>query len=368
MIMKARLAFAASLVVSTAIALSLVGAGAANGTSTSPEGPAFQDGPALITPTVPPPGFNPLTATNAQLIANGLPPHPAGVHPGWWIRAVTNNHWVPLHFTTLHGRTHIPHMAPAAPQGGSGTAASGGLNTSNWSGNEDYTSSGPYQSIVAQWVVPSVTSLSGQNAYSSVWPGLGLGNSDSAQLFQAGSEQDSTWLYVLHVGEKQYFNYALWWEITAYDGGMYPRQQGVGFGASPGQTVFVNVSYDTSTGQAHFYIKNDSTGQVDSFNVNAPGTFGGKHAEWIYERTEENGNYPQLAKLTSALTLTDANAEINGTWQGVGNWPHYWINMYDYHLDDSTEYINASPTSINSAGNSFGFTWNHYGDVDAPNT
>ncbi len=126
-----------------------------------------------------------------------------------------------------------------------------------------------------------------------------------------------------HVGEEQYFNYALWWEITAYNGGMYPYQQGVGFGASPRQTVFVNVAYDTSTGQAHFYIKNDSTGQVNSsFNINASGTFGGQHAEWIFERTAENGSYPHLAKLTSALTLTDANAELNGTRKGVGNWWH----------------------------------------------
>lgn len=151
-------------------------------------------------------------------------------------------------------------------------------------------------------------------------------------------------------------------------GGCILTSRRVGFGASPGQTVFVNVAYDTSTGQAHFYIKNDSTGQVNSFNVNASGTFGGKHAEWIFERTSENGNYPHLAKLTSALTLTDANAELNGTWKGVGNWSHNWINMYDYHLDDSTEYVDASPQPINSAGNSFGFTWNHYGDVDANNT
>ncbi|AEW05238.1 hypothetical protein Sulac_1743 [Sulfobacillus acidophilus DSM 10332] len=95
----------------------------------------------------------------------------------------------------------------------------------------------------------------------------------------AGSQQDSTWQYVLHYGYKQYLSYTLWWEITAVGGGVYPYQQGSRVGVAPGQPVFVNVSYDTGTGTARYDIKKDSTGSVQSFDVSASGTFGGQHAE-----------------------------------------------------------------------------------------
>ena len=364
--MQKNIGLSMSVAVAVAVTTLLIGAATPSSpspnapSSAGPEGPAFVDGPALITPTVPSPGFNPLTATNAELIANGLPPHPPGQQPNWWIRAVTNNHWAPLHFTNLPTHTHVLPATPASPGSENGSTAST-EDYANWSGYQDYGNS--YKSIVAQWVVPSVTSNTDQNAYSSIWPGLGQGYSNSAQLFQAGSEQDSTWQYVLHYGYKQYLSYTLWWEITAVGGGMYPYQQGSSVGVSPGQTVFVNVSYDTGTGTAHFYIKNDSTGSVQSFDVSAPGTFGGQHAEWIFERTSINNTLPLLAQPTSAINITDANVEVGSSWAGVGEWPRTTVNMYDLGVDDA-ESMDAQPAAINSAGNAFGVAWKSYGDVE----
>ncbi|WP_139061581.1 hypothetical protein [Sulfobacillus thermosulfidooxidans] len=42
---------------------------------------SFRWGPLVVTPTPPSPGFNPLTATNTELRANGFPQRPFGPVP-----------------------------------------------------------------------------------------------------------------------------------------------------------------------------------------------------------------------------------------------------------------------------------------------
>lgn len=62
---------------------------------------SFRWGPLVVTPTPPSPGFNPLTATNAELRANGFPERPPGPVPKWWLNAVEHaHHWVYPHFTS----------------------------------------------------------------------------------------------------------------------------------------------------------------------------------------------------------------------------------------------------------------------------
>lgn len=62
---------------------------------------SFRWGPLVITPTPPSPGFNPLTATNAELRANGFPERPPGPVPKWWLNAVEHaHHWVYPRFTS----------------------------------------------------------------------------------------------------------------------------------------------------------------------------------------------------------------------------------------------------------------------------
>ncbi len=63
----------------------------------------------------------------------------------------------------------------------------------NWTYNTDNCCR--YYAIDATWAVPTaVASMIAQNTYSAAWPGLGLGNSSSHQLFQAGPESNVSWV------------------------------------------------------------------------------------------------------------------------------------------------------------------------------
>ena len=342
---------AGGIVAAMVLATTLMGASS----NANPNAP-FQDGTHTVTPLEPAPGFNPFTASNTQLIQNGFPARPQGPTPAWWTEAVTHaTHYVTPHFTIRPNTT--THPANSTPPTTSTVGPEYGSQSPNWAGNVD-NQQGGYHSIVAKWVIPSVSAPYNTPTYSSIWPGIGSGNSPTSQLIQAGTEEDVTWEYVQHVGYEAFPNYYLWWEIFP----SYQYQQTVNIGVSPGNQIFVNCSY--ASGEAHFYIENESTGNYTSFNVSMSG-YDGSQAEWIVERSEHGGYYPELSHFSSAVTFTDANAEIGSTWSGVGNWAHYYDTMYDYRGDDS-EQTDAFPGSINSAGNSFPVNWSHYGDQDNP--
>jgi len=251
--------------------------------------------------------------------------------------------------------THHQPGSPPAAKPIAGNAS--GYDASNWTGNIDY-NGGSFTSIVAQWPVPSASSPYNTNVYSSIWPGIGYGQSSSSALLQAGSEQDVTWEYVLHYGYKAFPTYYLWWEAYPFN-----AQQQVNIGVSPNDVIFVNVAY-YGNNTAHYYIENDTTGATTSFNVSFSGGFSGQHAEWIVERTEENGQYPPLTNFTN-MNFSDANAEQNGTWQSVGQWSHFFYFMQDPYNDDG-EQLNAYPGSISGSG--FPVYWQNYGDWDAQGT
>ena len=314
--------------------------------------PSFRVGSVIVTPTPSHPGFNPLTASNAALRANGYPERPHGTKPKWWIQAVSHAHWVYPRFTS-----HAHHQ-PGSPSAVKSTASNAsGSDSSNWAGNID-NNGGHFTSIVAQWTVPSASSPCDTNVYSSIWPGIGSGQSSSSTLLQAGSEQDITWEYVQHYGYKSFPTYYLWWEAYPYN-----AQQQINIGVNPSNNIFVNVAY-YGNNTAHYYVKNNTTGTTTSFNISFSGGFTGYNAEWITERTEENGSYPPLTNF-SQMNFSDANAAQGSTWKGVGQWSHYFSVMQDPFNDD-TEQVDAYPGAI--SGNGFPIYWSHYGDWDAQGT
>lgn len=126
----------------------------------------------------------------------------------------------------------------------------------------------------------------------------------------------------------------------------------------PNNTTFVNAKYNLSTNEAGFFIENETIGQYASFYETIGGGQGGHYqAEWIVERTEEDGSFPPLANF-GTVTLSDANAKDGSTWQGIGKWPHNYDTMVDPSNASQTD---AWPGPINSAGNSFPVHWSNFG-------
>ena len=158
-----------------------IGLTGATNQASNPSAP-FHYGPSIVTPMPPQPGFNPLTATNTELIANAFSPRPSNPPPHWWINAVSGGTYIAPVFTPrIHHNTPLPppEKAPSASQ------AIAGYDSSNWAGYVAGTGQ-TFDAVVATWELRSVTAPTGVNAYSSLWPGLGSGHSSSDQLMQAG--------------------------------------------------------------------------------------------------------------------------------------------------------------------------------------
>ncbi len=109
------------------LSFSLTASSSSSGTLISS---SFRVGSVVVTPTPPHPGFNPLTASNAALRANGYPERPPGRKPKWWIQAVSHTHWVYPRFTS-----HAHHQPGGPPAAKSTTPTASGYDSSNRAGH-----------------------------------------------------------------------------------------------------------------------------------------------------------------------------------------------------------------------------------------
>jgi len=201
----------------------------------------------------------------------------------------------------------------------------------NWAGNVDHNAS--YTDAEATWVVPRASGGSG--AYSSMWVGVGLGQSAKFPLVQAGSESDGTG-----------GTYA-WLEI-------YPQEAEIplpDMNVHPGDTLAVHVTFGLRGGSAAFHIVNKTRGIDRHYYQNIANTFPDGHAEFIAERPTVNGSLPSLANFGRA-TFTGAQVAAAGHWNGVGAASH----TYNWMVGYSGRTL-ASPGAISSNHLNFPVTW-----------
>lgn len=272
--------------------------------------------------TRPAKGFNPLTATTAQLEANNYPTPPAKTDTaayGQWKKFVLS----PTALTSAcPNTTPNDHSSGGAiqttvsPDGVTSTAKS-----DNWSG---YMAHGvTYTEAEAQWHAPGVLGgVAGTNEYSSSWVGVGLGQSSQFPLMQAGTESD----YVN--GTKKYY---LWYQV-------FPEtsQVPLTFAVQPGDVVGAHIKY-TSTGP-DFHVWNTTRNLNFTFAVSGSWSDDG-HAEWIYERTAINNKLPYLA--SAPPTFTNAQAVTGGRWKTLSAASDVSITMYNCAM--TTEMAYAQP-------------------------
>lgn len=286
-----------------------------------------------------PKGFNPLTATDTELLANNLPTPPSGARQ----HAV----WKNFVEGEASGRYHTSPTC-SFRQGHPGTpgpltgARSGHATTkqvtvyendsANWAGNvandEDY-----YDTYGTYQVPSGVTN--GLGLYtSSSWVGEGQGGSDTKPLVQAGTESD----VVYDVRE-----YYIWWEVVPE---LY--QQVVSTDVGPGDTIWVHIHF--VTGSATMTVLDENRGE--EFSV----TYGGNivpddTAEWILERTEIGSSFPMLAS-NSTTTFTGAEANYGAGVTGVSNLNRYYQRMYNCTSTGVDTQL-AAPGPISSDGSTF---------------
>ncbi len=228
----------------------------------------------------PPAGFDPLTASDAQLEAFGFPPRPGSDSPAYfeWQRAVTSPALViqpTLVQTSIVNGALLPALHPAFARIGNAVAS----NSSNWSGYSVVDSNRPFKNeeISTQFLVPVAQQAFGSGNggwdYGSAWDGIdGNGSSD---VLQAGIEFDA-----YENGTSTNATYAAWYEWAPAAEVRISNMP-----VAPGDLIRVIV-WNSSTNVGHAEIVNFTANREVKVVFNAPsGRFvWGNSLEWIVER------------------------------------------------------------------------------------
>ncbi len=269
--------------------------------------PETEGVPKIRTYALPPAGFDPLKATDKELLHHGFPTRPdAAAMPELrrdWERFYSQPLTYVLPTFERHpDRQHGPclrenrkrHTAGNGKSGnGSGTShkeeISNDATSYNWSGvvcSTD-TTLRQFQWVYGQWTVPNVyaPTSDGTTYYCAVW--VGIDGDGSNDVFQAGTQSD-----VSCVNGSISRNTYLWYE-------WYPNgEMGISsVPVSPGDVVTCLLCADSSTSGSVF-ITNLTSKVHTSFSFSAPSgtTLIGNCAEWVVERPSVNGSLSSLAE------------------------------------------------------------------------
>jgi hypothetical protein len=243
----------------------------------------------------PPAGFNPLSASDAEIEQYGFPPRPdAQSEPDQY------RHWQKL---VSVPRVANPKLQQTTIHNGPAQAVSAGATlknktvsatSTNWSGYAVTGKNGTFKSnnsaIYAEWVVPIAQQpfgvCNGGWNYSSQW--IGFDGYNSGDVLQAGTEVDA----YCSGGTTDTF-YSSWIEWYPYVETRVSSPP-----AEPGDLMGSEVWYTTTSPYGHAYLANYTLNEAATYTFNPPPgtTYVGNSAEWIEERPGVSGG---LADLTN---------------------------------------------------------------------
>lgn len=261
-----------------------------------------------------PAGFNPLSASPAQLARYNIPAEPAGGRA----RAVWRADMSKLHFVAapLSLRAVRPNAASSVPD-----------YSDHWAGYVDY--GGPYQTVSATWSQPSFSVSRCRRGALTLWAGIGGYGSEYLA-------QDGTSVGTPGLGRDQ-----AWWEITP--AGMVP----VPLYATPGAPFTADVSY-LGHGRFSFFMENDATGAAWSQSESAGGNVDLTTAEVIAERpclTACSGTAARYADLGNFRVVKFSSSLVDG--KPIGTFPNYIENMATAASSYSQQLAHPSPLQAN---------------------
>jgi len=266
----------------------------------------------------PPAGFDPNTATQAELTRQGLlwrkptAGDPPEVQQAW--TKFFSQKWDPAKriVPQLQPQVGVSHNLKKLPVKQSDGSYIGGV----WSGAGS--NSGTWSSIIGYWTIPTVskpTEPQGNEGgwNSSSWLGLdGMFTSDD--VLQAGVQQK-----VSANGVASYIAWFEWFAPAKPNSPPYIWQTNIAnFPVSPGQQVYCSVQYSGKTAGVISFA-NEATGQHFSVTLAPPpgATFNGSSYEWIVEAPDGGEPTSALPKFTP-VTFTSALA-CNAAFTATGN-------------------------------------------------
>jgi hypothetical protein len=324
------LVFAVALTLSLTLAPTSYASGLAN---------TYQQTPAATanaSPCVSPPaGFDPLSASDAQLLYYGLPRRPTTTGPNFdqWVMVVT-------HAKKRGCEAHVDTAIPAHPhvKNPLGWAWQNGYNWSGWevASNIFYTASG-------QWTVPCIdTSKSPTGSDISNW--VGLGGDNGGNLWQAGTywpNDKRTW-------------YAFYEYVTP-TGGIKPQLLSNAGTIACGHHMFAEIDYgQTYSGQSYLLVEDLTNGGYWPGHVSfQPDT---STAEWMEDTSYcTSNNWRQHADFGQVNWTYAKAGQAYSTEQPISFWPTENRSYSTASPSDGT--LTAEPGMYGSDGESFTDYW-----------
>ena len=237
-----------------------------------------------------PKGLDPSTATNKQLVSNGLPPRPKDptLLLGWenLMERLRTTTFIEPQFQRTN-RRHGPSLH---------SPGTGGSLSANWSGAvvvlpEDAAPGADFFVVMGQWTVPNpLPAAKDFRPYASAsWIGIDGWFPDGSSIIQIGVECDAIGTASGAVEQTIY----LWWEWTPEN-----EVEITSLAVKPGDSL-TGVIVREGPG-ANIILSNDVNNQYTAFEVTFPtNTVVGNCAEWIVERPLKDGVLSQLANYGS---------------------------------------------------------------------
>lgn len=299
--------------------------------------------------------FDPLTAGNAELEANGYPFRPSGGSElSVWNAYVKTRPTLNTRCSDRQERkgvTHGPHpLKLLTTKAQTGQSAASGYVSHNWAGN---VASGGYTDAVGTWTLPTARPGDGGNGgNSTTWAAVGTGNSSSYPLVQAGTQASYP-----SKGSSGSPIYTIWWEV-------FPQlsEQDQVQGVHPGDAISIHVQLRANYAGLHVV---DLTQNYNKLFQYTTGRFGpdGK-AEWIYERGPDrcyfgSCTYPPLANAPTRFTYAAASSNTSPL-VPVGNTSHNYLFMYSCSGGLELAY----PGAISNDSTAFSEVFVHTGSTD----
>lgn len=268
--------------------------------------PKFPSGLQVSTFEPPPRGFDPLAATDADLVKYGFPRRPTeDPHAMQRYEAVLRRMRSKFHYIvpTFRRRDEIRHRPLEQVAGTEGS--------SNWSGAVQHTAQGEaFRWVQGDWTVPNVyPPTQGEWYYCANW--IGIDGDGSGDVCQAGVECD-----VFQSGSSVARNVYAWWE-------WFPEVEipitNLPVDAGDEITCVICTTGAGAT-TASVFVANRSSGAATSFAIQPPkGTqLVGNSAEWVVERPEIDGALSNLADYGSVFFF-NANSYDGSAILDAGN-------------------------------------------------
>ena len=301
------------------------------------EGPAVNALATVQSLPSPPPGFDPVSASDADLARYGLPSRPdpftgRSVSYSTWLHAMRHARTRVEPQIRVTNHQHVPAMTLRRLPG----IQSSTMASTNWSGEmllsgASSFGAASYTEVLAQWLVSAVQQPPGScggTDVSAAWVGIDGAAASSADVLQAGTEADTGCSN--GITTQNYYPWFEWYPAYEYEITNFTMYRGASV------FVVVQATGSTTANVTFVNLQNDSY-TVAKVTAPAGTSLKGSSAEWIIERPTVNNTLGTLAdfgltQMSSevayvASQINTGNYDVPGSPKGgrVG----YMINMVD---------------------------------------